>query len=308
MRKLKFLAPIAHILANPQTDWQKLTKSNIRVAFRKIDVDWQKYNTKDYLFTHDTIVCSVETESNGYWITKPCEELVNANGNAWTNEVLLNCFRTFIGGQNYQEHVQIPALSKGKILDAVIRPVVHTNKYGSANIYMVDILVATNRKHTELVRRIESGELNTLSMGAIANETVCSICGKHFKDNDVDCEHLAQHLGGYYKCSDGKMRKVAELCGALDEKGEYIPDSCKFIEASWVQNPAFGGAVLNNFVETEQIKAARMDDKALTNVFDENIFQYLRVADTESNIALKIAKEYIKISKIAKKVAKDYEK
>jgi len=51
-----------------------------------------------------------------------------------------------------------------------------------------------------------------------------------------------------------------------------------------------------------------MDDKALTNVFDENIFQYLRVADTESNIALKIAKEYIKISKIAKKVAKGYEK
>lgn len=306
MKSFNLLAPIAHILTNPQSDWQKLTKSNIKTAFRKLDVDWKKYNIHDYLFTHDTIVCSVETEPNGYWITKPCEELVNANGNAWTNPVLLNCFRTFIGGENYLEHVQIPALSKGKILDAIIRPVIHTNKYGSANIFVVDILVATNRKHAELVRRIESGELNTLSMGAVAEVTQCSICGKKFKDDDTNCIHLAQHLGGYFKCEDGKMRKVAEFCGALDENGEYIKDSCRFIQASFVDHPAFQGAVLNYFVQTPEQKRIRISDKQLENVFNDNLFEQLRVADTDSKIALKIAKEYKKAMKyinIAKKIS-----
>jgi hypothetical protein len=141
-----------------------------RVAFRKLDVDWQKYNTKDYLFTHDTACCSVATEDNGYWIKPACFELINANGNAWTNPVLLGSFKTFIGGDNFLEHMQIPSLSKGKILDAIIRPVKHhSDKYNEdADIYYVDILIATNRKHTNLISRIESGELSTLSMGTLA--------------------------------------------------------------------------------------------------------------------------------------------
>ena len=135
MKKINFNLPVMGILNNPQTEWNQMRKSargNIRTAFRDLNVDWKKYNTKDYLFTHDSIVCSVETEENGYNIKKPCEELVNANGNAWKNEVLLHCFRTFIGGDNFSEHIQIPALSKGKILDAIIRPVVHHSKYGDA--------------------------------------------------------------------------------------------------------------------------------------------------------------------------------
>ena len=96
--------PIVNFLANPQVEWRNITRSynkGVRTAFRELDVDWKKYNTKEYLFTHDSIVCSVEVEKNGYTIKKPCEELINANGNAWKNEVLLNCFKTFIGGENY---------------------------------------------------------------------------------------------------------------------------------------------------------------------------------------------------------------
>ena len=223
--------------------------------------------------------------------------------------MLLHCFRTFIGGDNFSEHIQIPALSKGKILDAIIRPVVHHSKYGDANIYVVDILVATDRRHQELVERIESGKLKTLSMGAVCEVCQCSICGKLIKDDDKNCEHLENYLGSYYKCDDGKKRIVAELCGALDENGNYIENSCNFIEASWVEHPAFEGAVVNSFIETEEEKIAReKSQKELEELFNGNLFERLRVADTDSKIALKILKDYKKAEKyleIARKIAKD---
>lgn len=298
---------VSGILVNPQEQWGRIKKDAMgksRVAFRKLDVDWKKYNTKDYLFTHDTACCSVETEENGYWITPPCWELVNANGNAWTTPVLLASFKTFIGGENYLEHMQIPALSKGKILDAIARPVVHhSDKYGNANIYVVDVLVATERKHESLIERIESGKLNTLSMGTICCYTTCSICGKVIGDNDKNCEHIDKHLGQMVTCQDGKDRICSELCGAVDENGNYIEDSNKFIEISWVSHPAFQGAVVNAFVETNEIKATREKEKdELVKLFDGNLFERLKVADTDSKIALKITKEIGKVDRISGKI------
>jgi hypothetical protein len=300
---------VSGILTNPEEQWDRIKRASMgknRVAFRKIDVDWKKYNTKDYLFTHDTACCSVETEENGYWITPPCWELVNANGNAWTTPVLLASFKTFIGGENFLEHVQIPTLSKGKILDAIARPVVHhSEKYGDANIYVVDCLVATSRKHEALIERIESGRLKTLSMGTICNYTTCSICGKVIGDNDRNCEHLDNHLGQLVTCQDGKERICAELCGAVDENGNYIEDSNKFIELSWVEHPAFQGAVINSFVENEEIKTAREEEKEeLAKLFDGNLFERLKVADTDSKIALKITKEIGKVERISSDIMK----
>ena len=298
---------VSGILVNPQEQWGRIKKDAMgksRVAFRKLDVDWKKYNTKDYLFTHDTACCSVETEENGYWITPPCWELVNANGNAWTTPVLLASFKTFIGGDNYLEHMQIPALSKGKILDAIARPVVHhSDKYGDANIYVVDVLVATERKHESLIERIESGKLTTLSMGTICCYTTCSICGKVIGDNDKNCEHIDKHLGQMVTCQDGKDRICSELCGAVDENGNYIEDSNKFIEISWVSHPAFQGAVVYAFVETNEIKATREKEKdELAKLFEGNLFERLKVADTDSKIALKITKEIGKVDRISGKI------
>lgn len=302
---------INKILENPREQWNQLKKQargKARVAFRKLDVDWQKYNTKDYLFTHDSICCSVATEDNGYWLKPACYELVNANGNAWTTPVLLGCFKTFIGGENYLQHMQIESLSKGKILDAVIRPAKHhSEKYNEdADIYIVDILVATNRKHANLIDRIESGKLSTLSMGCLAQDTTCSICGKVIKDGDKNCQHIDKHLGKMVTCSDGKQRICAELCGSVDENGNYNEGSCTFIQASWVENPAWQMARLNYFVQTPEQKVARQNDRQeLAKLFQGNLFERLKVADTDSKIAIKITKEYAKEEKIAKKIIKD---
>ena len=47
---------------------------------------------------------------------------------------------------------------KGLILDAVLRPVTYIGSNGKkADIFYVDLLVATNRKHKDIVKRIIAG-------------------------------------------------------------------------------------------------------------------------------------------------------
>ena len=160
--------PVAAILHQPARDWKRVALGSVRIASdRNIEVDWNKYNVDDFLFTHCTIVSSVSVAENGYYIEPPCDELVNSNGNAWSTPVLVETFRSFVGAQNYYEHIQVPECSKGRIMDAVLRPVIYAGKDGKnqASVYYVDILVGTERRHSDLVRRIEAGEMNTMSMG-----------------------------------------------------------------------------------------------------------------------------------------------
>lgn len=298
----EFELPIATILANPRTEWRRLVRpKGVRVAFRELDVDWSVYNPKDYLFTHVSILTSCATEDNGYRIVAPCDELVNNNGNAWTNDVIQHCFTTFRGAENYHEHLQIPALSKGKVLDSVLRPVEHIGKEGKkAQVFTVDLLVATNRKHKQLVADIEAGKMKTLSMGCVCSHVQCSFCGKIITDDDANCSHLNNHLGEHLE-ENGKKYIVSELCGAMKD-GKYIDDSCFFIEASWVAHPAFKGAVLNHYIETEEMRISRADEKKhatiLSSMFDNAFSGKIRVADKYAGMALRIAREELMIERL----------
>lgn len=288
--------PVATVLPNPRQDWGRMASGHgrVRVA-RDIQVDWSNFTPDNYLFTHATIVSSVAVEENGYHIKPACTELVNNNGNGWTNEVLLATFRSFVGGENYLEHVQIPELSKGKILDAVLRPVIYKDTQGrEAGVYYCDILVATNRKHEGLVKDIESGKLTTMSMGCLADYVTCSRCGIVLSDNQPNCEHLDRQLLTSFTDENGVERIVAELCGRMVKKGgklEADPKSVRFIEASWVEKPAFYGAVLNHYLsevpETAKILAFPTPKLAETV---EDLFR-LRVADRTGMIALRVARE-----------------
>ena len=146
-----------------------------------------KFDPKEYLLSHATIVCSVDTDPvpnvklgsvtedgvkinrkyNNYYIKPESSKFVNNNGDAWTRPVLLKSYRTFIGAQNYLEHVQVEELSKGRIIDAVARDV-------GESLY-VDILVATHRKHTELIADILSGKMNGMSMGCFVPGTLVTL-------------------------------------------------------------------------------------------------------------------------------------
>ena len=233
----------------------------------KGDIDPSKY-----LFTHCTIVASVDTEvvpgvKTGtsvkvgsqtinrpyadYHIKPECSQFVNNNGDSWSRDVLLNSYRSFIGAHNFQEHVQIEEQSKGRIIDAVARDI-------GDSVY-IDILVATDRKHAKLVQDIESGKLSTLSMGCTTEFTICSQCGNFAVDETQLCDHIKYGKLNTFLDESGKKRVVAELCGHKDyaENGGVT-----FIEASWVAVPAFTGAVMRNILSPEEVstKQAQIQD------------------------------------------------
>ena len=120
-----------------------------------------KYDPNKYLLSHATIIAAVDVEladpkdpKSDYYIRPEYSKFVNNNGDAWTKKMLEASYKTFIGADNFCEHVQISELSKGKVIDAVLReiPIGKDKKGGDLTTYYVDILVATDRKHDEIGR------------------------------------------------------------------------------------------------------------------------------------------------------------
>jgi hypothetical protein len=82
--------------------------------------------------------------------------------------------------------------------------------------------------------------------------TQCSKCGNVAKDETELCPHIKYEKGNTFIDHLGKTRKIAELCGHVRSSE---PSSVKFIEASWVANPAFVGAVLRNVLTPMEASA-----------------------------------------------------
>jgi len=164
------------------------------------------------------------------------------NCDAWSRPVILMAYKTFVGGQNFVEHVQVEELSKGRIIDAAARDI-------GDSVY-VDILIATDKKHADLIKAIQSGRMDTLSMGCSIDFSICTKCGHFAVDETQMCPHIKYEKGNHYFDSKGVRRKVAELCG---HQSVAPTGGVQFIEASWVESPAFTGAVLRNVLEPEQI-------------------------------------------------------
>jgi hypothetical protein len=228
----------------------------------------EQFDPNNYLLTHATIVASVDTdpvpnvklgaiEEGGrriqrkwaeYRVRPDCDPYINNNHDCWDRPVLLKSYRTFIGGHNFVEHVQIEEQSKGRIVDAVARDI--------GNSVYCDILIATHRKHSALIEDIKNDRMSTLSMGCSVTETICTKCGNVAADETEMCEHIKYAKGNYEYDAQGRKYRVAELCGhsSIDPTG-----GVGFIEASWVAVPAFQGAVKRNILEPEIISAATQE-------------------------------------------------
>jgi hypothetical protein len=182
------------------------------------------FDPAKYLLTHATIVASVDVyEPTGvkigsvledgfrvnrkyadYRITPETDKLINHNYDSWSRNVLLASYSTFIGGQNFQEHIQLEELSKGRIIDAVARDI-------GESVY-IDILIATDRKHKDLVAAIENGKMSTLSMGCVTDGTICTKCGHWAADETELCPDIKYAKGNTFFDEQGRMHRVAELC------------------------------------------------------------------------------------------------
>jgi hypothetical protein len=220
----------------------------------------RKCDPKQYLLSHATIVASVdcyaprraktgrqmnrgvqvEVRWPDFRIKPECLDIINNNGDAWERSLLLSSYRTFIGAPNYLEHIQLPELSKGFIVDAIARDL-------GKSCY-IDILVATDRKHKTLVQDILSGKIGAMSMGCISLFTTCTKCGNVAGDDSQLCP-CVQYDGkrSAFTDDDGISTIVAEIIGHVS-----IPNSNQFIEASWVRQPAFVGAQRRNFLNADE--------------------------------------------------------
>lgn len=173
-----------------------------------------------------------------YRITRATQKFINDNNDAFSSGVLKKSYRTFVGAENFLEHCQIAALSKGKILDSAIRDVGET--------FYVDILVATHRSHEELCQGILDGTVDKMSMGCDIVASQCSCCGHWSADDSELCPCIRNFKGQTFIDIDGQPSRIGELCGheLIDPTGGVM-----FKEASWVEGPAFKGAVSRNILE-----------------------------------------------------------
>jgi hypothetical protein len=262
----------AAVVTQPQVSqrgWGKVRKASTApsrdLVAQATEILGKPFNPSDYLLTHCTIVASVDVEPvpnvklgrvkvgsktinrkyADYFVNPTSAQFVNNNGDCWSRDVLLASYQTFIGSHNFLEHVQIEEQSKGRIIDAVARDI-------GDSVY-IDILVATDRKHAQLVKDIESGRIATLSMGCTVEETICTKCGNVALDDTELCDCIKYEKLNTFYDDEGNKRVVAELCGHPDIE-ENAGNT--FIEASWVATPAFTGAVLRNILEPSSLPAS----------------------------------------------------
>jgi hypothetical protein len=236
------------------------------------------------------------SNADGKWIVEKIDNVSREKVECEVFNLEVENDNSYVAEGVVVHNCQIPELSKGKLLDAVLRPLRFKDKKGrTADIYWCDILVGTSRKHGDLVKKIASGEMSTMSMGCVAEYITCSKCGKVMGDNDPNCKHIDGEMLQKYEDKDGDESVVSELCGRMIKKnGKLVgdPKSCRFIEASWVEKPAFYGAVLNHYV-SEIPKAAAKILAFSTAKLDETVSDMfrMRVADKMGMMVLRIARD-----------------
>lgn len=232
----------------------RLDGRRVKIAKKILD----SVNPKEYVLSHATIIAAVETEKGpaevkypDYLIVPDFNSFVNDNKDAWERKLLWAAFPTFVGADNFLEHVQLKEFSRGVILDAVPRIVrVQSPDTGKTiDVLYIDILVATHRSHDALCKDILAGKVNKMSMGCSLDFTICSKCGLVIYEDDELCTHLEDERGEFFVDDKGRRRIIAELCGHYS-----LPSSCRFTEASWVETPAAGFAVSRKIINLDVFK------------------------------------------------------
>jgi hypothetical protein len=239
----------------------------------------------------------VFSNNDGRWLVGKIDSVMNENVGCDVYNLETENDNSYIAEGVVVHNCQIKELSKGKILDAALRPLIFQDEKGrKANVYFCDLLLATDRKHESLVKKIASGKISTLSMGTVCNWITCSKCGKALGDDAPNCRCLEKEMLQPYKTKDGEDSIVSELCGRVlwDEKEKKWvgdPESNKFIEISWVEHPAFTGAVLNHYVSdiTKEAKQVLAFPTWRLQEAVDDIFK-LRVADKRGMMVLNVAR------------------
>ena len=200
----------------------------------------------------------------------------NGNGDYFPRKELEASYESFRGRNLFLNHESDhPVKSIGKILDA------YSVEDPETGEYYIECLSKIDRKlHPEIARKVETGELNTVSMGCSCEASMCSVCGTTIhSDEDDKCEHLTptgilkSHVAEIDMPEYGIRQGQPILAFSINSGLSFnelsivnVPaDSAAFIKsiiASNLKNKISKKATLDN-IEQDHLKTilASLDDK-----------------------------------------------
>jgi hypothetical protein len=164
-QKLPWLAPVMHISSNPE----------------------------DYFMFPVPIMYSDLPNRNG--VAFPLSELVK-----WNSDLKCQGYESWRYAPMFVEHQSDDITTAiGVVADVSLRKI---EGYGDGKLWKVVALAAIDRtKNPELARRMEAGEINTYSMGAMVDGWTCSYCGA----GEGKCAHIDPNAPVTFYELNGRM-------------------------------------------------------------------------------------------------------
>lgn len=177
----------------------------------------------------------------------------NANGDYFPDDELEKSYESFIGKNLHLNHdADDVAKAVGKIIDAWF---VRTD----GDIYVVCLCKIDKKLHPELARNIETGIIDSVSMGCSCQECECSICGCKAHNESEMCEHLKNFLGREIDVN-GQKKKVSSINRGIT-----------FNELSLVGDPADSNAHMYQIYANK--RSDGMNKKAMQDGKTEDVVQ-----------------------------------
>ena len=204
-----------------------------------LDLSWLPFAAKTYQISpkiEDYVIVS----------TPICpSNLSNRNGIAFSTAELTRympppvsnlAYRAWIGTPMHLEHDNEDCTKAyGVVIDASFRQI---QEYGNGHFYKVMGLAAIDKnKHPDIAQKIMDKEINTYSMGALADELTCSICqARAFggKKRYMNCRHITSTDDVNFKIiNDNGVNRLVHLWAHFLQP----------IELSIVEDPAWAVAL-----------------------------------------------------------------
>jgi hypothetical protein len=211
----------------------------------------------------------------------------NGNFDFFPKDELIKACPSFPQKNIFLDHNSESSLySIGKILDSYPVEDPETGEFYLEILGRIDKTL-----HPEICRKIQTGELNSTSMGCSVDESICSICA-HVLHSDADekCQHLSHGLGKQFEAE-------VDFPEYNIKKGEMIPcfsinKGIQFSEDSIVGVPADPTAVIKAVVANMRYrlnKKASLTSEEQTDFVKQ--FENL-LSKVDSDMAIKLKAEF----------------
>lgn len=178
----------------------------------------------------------------------------NLNGDGFPYKELESSYQTFRGKGNFLDHKSDDIrMIRGLVIDAFL----------NIGDQCVECLIAVDKvSHPQLARHIETGVVNSVSMGTRVGFSNCSVCDNVARTEDEYCAHIKSYKG---------MKFGALVNNAAHKFGGWpvheVNHELEFIELSWVSVPAFKEA--NVLERIASLKEAVVDSAQVSEAEKE---------------------------------------